>query len=299
MRAALLMNPDAGRGRASSIAAALEAALLARHVTSHAIDVHAPEADAQIAAAASSDDAIIVLGGDGTVHHALPMLLGKPAALYHLAMGTENLVARELGHRQSVTHAAQLVASGRTRLIDTGLITRDGGAQGTAPVPFVVMASMGPDASVVHRLDATRRGPISHLSYLSPIVAELSSPALTPMTIHADGRPLVEDRAGMVVVANSRQYALRTDPAPDARPDDGLLDVAFFPASHALAAGLWLLRARFRLARTCVRARAKVVTIHSADPRARVQVDGEALPPVPGATLQLAIQPATLRVAGP
>ncbi len=295
MRAALLLNLNAGRGRAASIAASLDAALRARGVLAERIDVHAPDADSHLAAAASELDAIIVMGGDGTVHHALPMLLHTKAALYHFALGTENLVARELGHRADTSHAARLIAAGRTRTLDTGSIaTSSVPNESTSPTPFVVMASMGPDASVVHRLDATRNGPISHLSYLRPILAELVRPVLPRMSIEADGVTLVTDKAGLLVVANSRQYALRTDPAPEARPDDGLLDVAFFPASHAVAAGIWLLRSRLRLAHGCVRAQARQITIWTSDPRSRLQVDGEALrlaAPIPAAHDQMALDP--------
>lgn len=308
MRTALLLNPNAGKGRAQAIAASLEAALRARQITTQAINVHSEVADAATAEAARSNDVIIVLGGDGTVHHALPHLVGKPAALYHLALGTENLVARELGHRADVETAADMIASGRSRTIDTARITPRA-AETAGPTPFVVMASIGPDASVVHRLDATRRGPISHLSYLRPILAEALRPALPEITIVADGDTIVSRRAGLVVVANARQYALRTDPAPDARSDDGLLDVAFFPATTAVAAAVWLLRARLRLAEGCMRARARSIgiTIHTAarggaraaHPVHPVQIDGEALH-APGAThFMIEVQPLTLRVVSP
>jgi diacylglycerol kinase family enzyme len=162
---------------------------------------------------------------------------------------------------------------------------------------------MGPDASVVHRLNATRTGPISHLSYLRPILAELVRPVLPRMSIEADGLPLVTDTAGLLVIANSRQYALRTDPAPEARPDDGLLDVAFFPASHAVAVGIWLLRSRLRLARGCVRTQARQIRVRTSDPRTCLQLDGEAVTLATGpqptqaeTSLTVTVNPGSLRV---
>jgi diacylglycerol kinase (ATP) len=304
MRAALLLNPNAGKGRAAWIAASLDAALRAQGIIAERIDVHAPDADARLAAAASTLDAVIVMGGDGTVHHALPMMLGAPAALYHFALGTENLVARELGHRADTSLAASLIAAGRTRTLDTGLLATNGApAPAASPTPFVVMASIGPDASVVHRLNATRTGPISHLSYLRPILAELVRPVLPRMSIEADGFTLVTDTAGLLVIANSRQYALRTDPAPEARPDDGLLDVAFFPASHAVAVGIWLLRSRLRLARGCVRTQARQIKVRTSDPRTCLQLDGEAVTLAAGpqptqaeTSLTVTVNPGSLRV---
>jgi len=49
------------------------------------------------------------------------------------------------------------------------------------------------------------------------------------LSIRADGRVLVAERAGMVVIANSRQYAGRLNPARGASMTDGVLDVLFLP----------------------------------------------------------------------
>jgi diacylglycerol kinase family enzyme len=138
------------------------------------------------------------------------------------------------------------------------------------------MASIGPDASVVHRLDRRRNGPISHRSYIRPILAEAIRPVLPRLTVHADGVEVIRDEPGLLVVANSRHYALRADPAPRANCSDGLLDLVFFPASSATRVAFWLVRARLRLTRGCTQARARVVTISTSDQRARLQVDGEA-----------------------
>src|SRR5678815_1398252 len=107
--------------------------------------------------------------------------------------------------------------------VDVGVVTIAG-----TEVPFVLMCSLGPDASVMRRLDEARRGPISHLSYIRPILAELRDPCLPRVTIEVDGKRVVDGQTGMVVIANSRQYAIRIDPAYKASMTDGLLDMVFF-----------------------------------------------------------------------
>jgi diacylglycerol kinase family enzyme len=159
-------------------------------------------------------------------------------------MGNENLFAREFGMKPDPDLAAQWILSGKRRTLDLARVT-EGERQLT---PFVIMLSVGPDAGVIRRLSATRRGAINHLSYLAPIAQELFTPTLPRISIEVDGRSICDARRGMVVVANSRQYGARFDPAKNAKMDDGLLDVTFFPAENGAAWAWWMLMSLARVA---------------------------------------------------
>ncbi|XHC26255.1 MAG: diacylglycerol/lipid kinase family protein [Phycisphaerales bacterium] len=157
-------------------------------------------------------DGLIVIGGDGTVHSC-----AKPAAvtstpLYHFPTGTENLFAREFGMdrdlrtvRAAIDNLMQHELAGRP-MPRIDLAECNGRS-------FLLMASVGVDANIVNRLCRKRTGRISHFSYAPHILAELIRPWSRPMTITVDGQTVVERRKGMAVVANSRQYAMRVDPA--------------------------------------------------------------------------------------
>ena len=188
---------------------------------------------------------LVIAGGDGTLHHTLPAVINTGVPIYHLAMGTENLFARQFRMDRTPRTLDRTIKSWRTLDIDVATLTL-GGSTPANPHPFVLMCSIGPDASVIRRLDAARRGPISHLSYLKPIAAELLSPSLPRLTIEADGRRVVEDTPGMAVIANSRQYAMRIDPAMNASMTDGLLDIVFFPATNRYSLAGWVLKSRLR-----------------------------------------------------
>jgi len=189
-------------------------------------------------------DGLIVIGGDGTVHSC-----AKPAAvtstpLYHFPTGTENLFAREFGMdrdlrtvRAAIDNLMQHELAGRP-MPRIDLAECNGRS-------FLLMASVGVDANIVNRLCRKRTGRISHFSYAPHILAELIRPWSRPMTITVDGQTVVERRKGMAVVANSRQYAMRVDPARNADMTDGLLDVVFFPANSWVGVGLWMARSRF------------------------------------------------------
>jgi diacylglycerol kinase family enzyme len=176
--------------------------------------------------------------------------------------------------------------------------------------PFAIMASVGPDASVIHRVNAGRDRPIRHLSYALPIVAEICRPSLPRLTIDIEGpggaQRIADSMRGWVVIANLRQYGLRVDPCRHAVPDDGLLDIAFFPSSFGLRTLRWLIRSRLRCNDTALaralgarHARAHRIVITAID-AAPAQIDGEVGGVIePNARIELGVAPGALRVLVP
>jgi diacylglycerol kinase family enzyme len=208
--------------------------------------------------------------------------MGSGVAVYHLAMGTENLFAREFGMDRLPETLERAMAGGRVVEVDGGWVRVGIGDQGS---PFVLMCSMGPDASVIRRLDERRDGPISHLTYVRPVAAEVLGPWLPRVTVEVDGEKVVEGRKGMVVVANSRQYALRIDPAHRASMSDGLLDVVFFPAGSGVSAFVALVRSKLRRhSRSVVYRQGREVRVCAEESkRPALQIDGECRRVSPGA----------------
>lgn len=288
MKIVIVHNPTSGRGRAVGVAQAYASALRAdgHDVTALAAGIGA---GATLAAALGGAAALVVVGGDGTLHALLPHAMATGAPVYQVPMGTENLFAREFGMSRDIGRLRRALAGGRVRRIDVG---ECGGR------PFAIMASGGPDASVMHRMTRRRLGAITRLSYVPHVAAELREPRIPALTIDCDGQTLVRAVHGMVVVANLRAYALRVDPACDARSDDGRLDVVFFPARSAVELLWWEARSRFRLHRAdprlvyCVAARVRV----TAPDGLPVQVDGEA---VPETTIDASVRPGALAVLMP
>jgi diacylglycerol kinase (ATP) len=301
VRFVVLFNPNSGRGRGKRVAEDLRARLESRgEVSLVATAKEPPEAfRARLGSAIAGTDLLIVAGGDGTLHHALPAVVGSGAAVYHLAMGTENLFAREFGMDGVIGTLERAVERWRVVDVDVGMVGL--GAFGV-PSPFVLMCSVGPDASVIRRIHETRSGPIRRSTYLGPMAVELLAARLPRLTIDVDGRRAVEDRRGMVVVANSRQYARRVDPAHRASMTDGLLDMAFFPCASGPGAAVHLARALLRRpAPSVVYRQGREVAIVSQGPRPPdLQVDGE-YRRVMGAPLELraTVRPGAMRVLAP
>ncbi len=291
MHAVVLSNPRSGRGRAVALAARIADTLEARgHKAKRlAVGEHEP-LDAQRLATA---DALVVVGGDGTVHHAADAAIAAGTPIYHAACGNENLFAREFGMRRGPEHVTRAVEGGRTTRVDLARCNAQ---------TFLIMCSLGPDAGIIQTLDASRTRASGHMAYARPVLDEILRPTIPRLSIEVDGTSVVEGRRGMVVVANSRQYALRIDPAPRAVMDDGRFDVVFMPCATSARAALWMLAAR---ARVHTRLPGVIQTIGE-----RVSIGAEAASPVhqldgelgesgPSDRLELSVEPRVLPVLLP
>ena len=85
---------------------------------------------------------------------------------------------------------------------------------------------------------SSRRARVDFISYARPILAELLSPSFPVLTVTADGRRLVDEEPGMLVVANSRQYACGSI-RRCASMTDGLLD-GLLPCRSRTRVVAWL-----------------------------------------------------------
>lgn len=261
MRLAFLVNPRSGRGRAPDIARDFEtAAARAGHRVQHALLVEP--------GAAAGCDAVVVFGGDGSLNRALPLAIAAGAPIYHVPLGTESLFAREFGMTRSPELLLSALQRGEVARVDLGEFNGR---------PFALMASFGPDAAVIARVASSRRGPITHLTYIGPVLREFLLGRCPHFDLRADGREVLRGEPGMLVVANSRRYGAHAGPARRASMDDGLLDVVFLPGEQAVLPLMGLVAAKLRRPlddSLGVYLTAEHVEVRS--PMSPAQIDGEA-----------------------
>src|SRR5688572_7935020 len=118
----LIANPISGGGAGRVRAPLLAAALQARGC---AADVHLTAAPGDAcararAAAGEPFDALVALGGDGTVNEVLNGMTDPTRPLGVLPIGTANVLACELGLPRKVDAAADVLAAGRCRELAIG-----------------------------------------------------------------------------------------------------------------------------------------------------------------------------------
>lgn len=231
--------------------------------------------------------AVVAAGGDGTVSLLANCLPPQtPIAIFPL--GTENLLAKYFGLTADVKMVAEMIVGARTVRLDAGR------ANGQL---FLVMASCGFDADVVHRLHSQRKGHIHHWSYARPIVNAIRAYRYPKIRVLVDGqaKPVTGKWA---FVFNVPRYALNLPIVSDADPCDGSLDLCTFRGGNLIRGLFYLLAVllhQHRGWRYSHIQRFKKVRIESNEP-VPFQLDGD-----PGGVLPLEIEvmPEFLKVLVP
>lgn len=297
----VILNPNAGRkvGLPTNVgpgegdlAALLEAVGLTAELRATASEAEA--AAWTRAAVEAGAPAVIAAGGDGTLRVVARALLDAGAgrdpeslpALGLLPLGSVMNVGRSLSIPRELDAAAAVVAAGHVRRIDVGLVA---GSE-----PFLEGLAIGLHAELFAEAAAFDDG-----DRLAPLRAAWTAVRYRPsrLTLRLDDRT-VATRALVVSVANGPYVGLGFTVAPDARMDDGRLDIRVFErfsrwelvrhfASIALGRRAYEPRVRtFRSAR---------VAIRGASPL-RVRADGEDIGETP---VEAEVRPGALRVIVP
>lgn len=288
MRVGLVVNPRSGRGRHGGAARVVTKALVTAGydvVEAHGSDY---EESRRSATALMEDqvglDALVVVGGDGTVHLGLDVVAQTSVPLGIVAVGTGNDIARHLGlpARDPLSAITIIIEAlegrGRSVRLDAIRATRPDGS----PVPdqhewsFAVL-SAGVDAAVNARAN-TLSWPAGEGRYVRAVLAELAGLAPYGYRLTTDSGTW-EGPALLLAAANTRYYGGGMDLSPQASATDGLLDVLrLAPVSRPHL--LRLLRQLFagrHLADPAVHLeRSQVLTIEALDPE-----QGWRRPPLP------------------
>lgn len=224
----VLTNPAAPGRRTAAVRAAALHRLRERgaDVTEIAGSSAAESAELAARAVADGTGALIVIGGDGLVFLAWQALAGTGIPLGIVPAGTGNDHARVLGIPADPVAAVDVIADGRTRDIDLGRAT----PTGLRPRWFGTVLASGFDSLVTDRANRMR-WPRGHLRYNLATIAELANLRLLPFRITLDGNTF-DTEATMVSVGNASTYGGGMRIAPDARLDDGLLDVVVVTSAN-------------------------------------------------------------------
>lgn len=227
MRIAVVVNPAARAGArrgATSGGAATRAVDRLRHHGHTATVISGGSADETSrlirTALDVGTDAVVVVGGDGTISLAAQQLAGTGVPLGVIPTGTGNDFAVDLGVPQREPElAADIVDAGSIRTVDLARVTR---ADGTSQVYTTVLAS-GFDSAVNDRANRMR-WPRGESRYTVALLQEFVFLKPLPFTMHVDDVH-VDGPFVLAAVGNTRTYGGGIPICPGARADDGVLDV--------------------------------------------------------------------------
>lgn len=168
-------------------------------------------------------DRVLAAGGDGTVRAVASGVAGSDVSLGIIPAGTANLLARNLGIPLTEPEAVDVALGSRMRSLDVVQIITDDGE----PDRFAVMAGIGLDAAIMSTSDSALKALKDMAGSLAYVVAAVKELGRKPrvMRIRVDDGPVLRRRALICLVGNVGAIQGEIELIPDARPDDGQLDV--------------------------------------------------------------------------
>ncbi|TKK77548.1 phosphatase PAP2 family protein [Kribbella jiaozuonensis] len=242
----------------------------------------------------NESDLVLVAGGDGTVRVVCSALAHTGIPVGVIPAGTGNLLARNLHIPLDLDDALERTLEGRDRRIDLVRVHGDG----LDTDHFAVMAGLGLDAAIISDAPPHLKKQIGWTAYLVSAAKNINHPSVR-VTLALDDAEPIERRVRTVVVGNVGMLQANIPLLPDARPDDGLLDVVVIAPRRVTQWPIVLWRLMTRTNRTDMyleRFTGRKVEIHAAVDVQR-QLDGD--PIGPGQFLSCEIEPGALTARVP
>ena len=201
-------------------------------------------------------DAVVAVGGDGTVNEVASGLCGTNTALGIVPVGSGNGFARHLGTPLSATNAIEALNHMTPVACDYGLANDH---------PFFATCGTGFDAHISEEFQkAGKRG---FRTYLEKILTQIFSFQPEEYRIEGEGLNL-EGKAFLLTVANCNQWGHDAMIAPKASVQDGKLDLVIcspFPLILAPGLGLALFTKTIDQRMQVTSLKVKELTLHRAE----------------------------------
>jgi len=237
-------------------------------------------------AAIEGADAVVAVGGDGTMNEVADGLAGSATRLAFVPHGTGNVFAREFSLPESVEGCLDLLSSGKTISVRVAMANER---------RFVLLASAGFDAEVVERMHSRQKNLLGIAAYVLSGARHLLRPQ-PGLWLEFPGRDRVEAQA--VIVARGKKYGGNVTIAPG-----GDISGETFQVIALLRKGRWsiakfaldVLRGKHIGSRHVLIRESPSLFVRCAIPSA-CQVDGEYLGPLP---VRFTVTDVLLRVVVP
>jgi diacylglycerol kinase (ATP) len=240
MNTCVILNPAAGpRDFHRQLDQALE------HLRAHGWEVDvfetAEKGDATRLARRAADsgcDVAVAVGGDGTIHEVANGLAGSDTAMGVIPAGTANVYAVDIGipiwsplRPNAVRNAAEIIRTGQRRRIDLGRVELANGLERY----FFMWCGAGLDAAISQEVSTedTRRLGMAAWAVAGVMVAVNFMG--TRGNVSVDNRN-ERKRVLWTVISNGQLYGRLWRVAPEAKMDDGLLDLTVFEG-HGITLG--------------------------------------------------------------
>lgn len=207
----------------------------------------------------------IAVGGDGTVHEVASELVNTEGILGIIPAGSGNGLARHLSIPSKLKESIEIINKRKITKIDVGKINEE---------YFFCTCGTGFDAEVGKLFDKlSGRG---FRSYVKAVIKKFFSYKPKKYKIKVDGNK-IKEKAFLITLANASQYGNNAYIAPEAKIDDGYLDVCIlkpFPKINSIGIGVRLFSKSIHNSDFVKTIKAKSITIKR-NKKGYVHIDGE------------------------
>jgi len=159
-------------------------------------------------------DVFIAAGGDGTVRSVASEIIDTKKILGVLPMGSGNGFAKELGFRPNIRSLIKDIKKSECLEVDVIRIN---------DMICLNVAGTGLDSFVAHSFDKAKTRGLG--SYIWLTLKNLISLRPVHIDLKITGEETVSEDVFAFTVANTRQFGNNAFIAPEARPNDGIIDI--------------------------------------------------------------------------
>lgn len=223
---AFIINPIAGTGNKKKLPKLIDATLDKRQWLANIVYTEYPGHATILARqyAHMGFDAVISVGGDGTLNEVAQGLRDTATALGIIPMGSGNGFARHIGIPAAPARALQLINHSEPIRVDYGLANDH---------LFISTCGTGFDATVAEHFG--KEGKRGLLGYLKNVLQDAFT--YRPQTCRLIGDGIdVEQKAFLINFANASQWGYEAAIAPKASIQDGQMDISIMSSNALLGA---------------------------------------------------------------
>ncbi|MBM7618163.1 YegS/Rv2252/BmrU family lipid kinase [Bacillus tianshenii] len=219
-----IVNKTSGNGKGANVWSKVQKLLKAKGVEYQVLFTDGTENDRKLVESKIGLEctAVVVIGGDGTIHGVANALAYKNVPLGIIPAGSGNDFARSLQIPKDHEGALNRILTGKVKTMDLGKVGQE---------YFITIAGIGFDGKVAKVTNESKmkkllnKMSLGSLSYIYSLIKVLITYQPTTLTIKIDERIHRFSEVWMISVANLPFYGGGIKICPDAIADDGLLDI--------------------------------------------------------------------------
>lgn len=214
----LIVNPTSGRGTALRRLPEIEDVLRRKGIEYRIMHAETPEDATRYAQSAQEQggNAVIVVGGDGTIFRVINGMVHSDLPLLFVSCGTGNDFVRSLKLPNDPVEALKLQLESPVSRIDVGKMN---------DLYFVNVAGTGFDVDVLRFAERHKQKHAGLRAYLFGLYDALKTYRPTTAMVSFDGGPEEKASFAIISIGNGRYFGGGMKAVPHAKVTDGLFDV--------------------------------------------------------------------------